>query len=122
MAKVNKKRINILNQTKPTLQSTWNLNIYLTNRTLKGNLLSTGDTEEADRLQYAGGSTGCSLSVTLAANTQYTASVYVNLGVCYVYTGDFIHALEYFERVKDIDILHYGERSSEVADDCMLIM
>lgn len=41
------------------------------------NLLTSGDTEEADRLQYAGGATGCSLSVTLAANTQYTASVYV---------------------------------------------
>lgn len=41
------------------------------------NLLSSGDTEEADRLQYAGGAPAATRNVTLAANTTYTASVYV---------------------------------------------
>ena len=47
------------------------------------NMFSSGDKEEADRLQYAGGAAGASLSVTLQPNTTYTASVYVKQYLTY---------------------------------------
>ena len=61
------------------------------------NLLTSGDTEEADSLQYAGGSTGVTQDVTLQPNTTYTASVYVkkfstgaqaSVGITTTQTGD----------------------------------
>ena len=67
-----------------TVFSQWTTSNILTSNTedppfshINGrNMLTSGDKEEADLLQYAGGSAGCKIGVTLQPNTQYTASVY----------------------------------------------